>query len=569
MDAALNLEFLRHHPKGWDREVSMSQLCRLRAGFGTSTPLRPRGASIPRPGGGPAGPEVIAAMFDDGGEGSDGMDRVHQAEIDYREVCDDSTGGFVPDAAFEKLRERRETMDAQTCELARALECRGEQFHHGDNWAGRVTVIGAFSGAVLPLPPVRRVSFLPSIAASNRSKMLRDVEYFLAQHPIGCRMFTITAGCRTVFESPAQFREAQKAFCRRISKLQTAEPFRRYNVPKRLRRRRGRGGWRQIVSIEWRAIEYGTPQFEAGKLTLHLHAHLLVRELVPMTGKQRATFRRKLWRKLGRDADGQSVGRHWDDAGQIQNPREFVKYPVKPGDLETILRDGGPGLLRDFFEAVRGMHIVQPMGQLRADRSERRKKGRRIVAINGPDGRQLVEKFDWNAVKRPLPKRKKGREEYKQAAADLAAVMAGHRPDPEGERETEELAATDEGCRAPGTDPPARAGPAIVNRVIARLTPAPYAGPILEPAVVVWGFDGNHLAVYRQPAVAALRAAHRDAYTRARDARALALACAHAPAASEGPQRSNNCPPGIPAGPPRSGPDAWAGLELGELLALN
>ena len=72
------------------------------------------------------------------------------------------------------------------------------------------------------------------------------------------------------------------------------------------------------------------------------------------TGKQRATFRRKLWRKLGRDEDGQSVGRHWDDAGQIQNPREFVKYPVKPGDLETILRDGGPGL-----RGLRG-RLIQP-----------------------------------------------------------------------------------------------------------------------------------------------------------------------------------------------------------------
>lgn len=491
------------------------------------------------------------------GEASDGFDWYHGAQADYQAVCENQTGRPIADSAFAEARKRQTEKDEQSVELANALDSTGRfpfRFNFGEDWAGRCTVYDPFTGAVLPLPPLRRVVFMPSFAAMLRSKLLRDAEHFLSCYVAGeCRMFTMTHGERVVFDSPEQFRAECQKHSRRISKLNTMEPFRRYLVPRKHRKRLGRRAWAQQVQIELRGMEFGSPEFHGGKLTLHIHSHLIVREVRPMTGKQRANFRRRMWQRWGKV---------WDDAGTIQNPREFVKYPVKPGDLETIRREGGPGLLADFYQAVKGLHLFQPMGELKHVRRKRREKARRITAFSRQDGRVLEETGDWNAGKRPLTAPNKHRAKWREsvyalrsklATAEFVRLVGGGTvgelpvcrgpigdPSPETTRLPEE---TEEDGNAHVSD--ARGpGPRIANRIIARLAPACYGGPILTPAVVVWGFDGNVEALRNQPVVARMLEQHLPAYIRARDARELTLACAHAPApaASEGSQWSSNCP---------------------------
>lgn len=469
------------------------------------------------------------ASPDPEGEADDGFDYAHAAEGDYQAVCQNQTGRIVPEEAFADLRQRREEMDAQTVEIAKALECRGEKFYYGPNHPSSCTLIGLYSGAILPMPAVRRVAFLPAVAAGNRAKMLRDVEHFLGCHTGNARMFTITNGKRVPIHR-ITLREDTKDFHRWLSKMAADSAFKIFGL-----------------QMEWRATEFGSPKWdpETGQMTLHLHAHCLVTEPVGMSKKRRGKLRRKLWK---------TFGVHWDDAGTIENAREFVKYPVKPGDVDTILREAGPGVLCDFYDAIKGLHIVQPMGELRAIRSRRRAAARRVTAFSRMDGRTLEETGDWNAEKRPFAKPSGNREriQWRELWLRLVTItklrnriFPGIQSHDEGV--TELVAKLDDGNRRELGDT-SRKSPRIANRIIARLAPAPYGSAVCEPAVVVWGFDGNLRAVLEQPRAARIIAQHRGAWDNAQQARALIRACAQAPApraARQGSQRSNNCPGGL------------------------
>jgi len=484
-----------------------------------------------------------------------------QREADYLEVCAAGTGEIIPDAAYESARERRAEMDGQTIDLARALECRGDKFVYGQNSGNRCTVVCVFSGVALPLPPVRRVSILPSIAAQLRSRMLRDIEHFISCRPTNSRMFTITSGPRVPQSS---LRQEVSAFHRKLSKWNSGKVFRRFRL-----------------CMQWRATEFGSMQWdpETGQPTWHLHAHVLVTEDRPLSRRQRRLCRTALWRLL-------KV--HWDDAGAIENPREFVKYPVKPGDLRRLTQEGGNGALFEFYQQTKGLHLTQPMSELRRVRAARKSKARRLVRMPVVhEGSILVEKADWNAGSRPLkdqtnrraylkrlaengvPISRKEQDEAESAPngrqsgqsgtgfgesrtemdsewdrkAELNRGGNGAFPAENGtqtarnrksKRETNGIESADletEWDQDSGGDgrPKAETGggksgencPKLRNRIVARLAPAPYGGPVLEPAVVVWGYTGDLNAIRSDPRAAAIIAANQPAWDAAQSARAL------------------------------------------------
>lgn len=474
------------------------------------------------------------------GEASDGFDWWYAAQGDYHSVCENQTGVIVPETVWEQGRFRRAEQDETTVWLAKTLDQTGRYaaspYYKGENHPDRCTVLGLMSGVSLPMPPVKRSNVLPSVQKAARAKMLRDIELFLATLPGSGRkaaMFTITNGPRVPV--CVKLREDVTGFHRWISKMAKGPEFKRWGL-----------------QMEWRATEFGEakwisdPASGMDQLTLHLHAHCLVTLPERMTHRQRAKMRKKLWRVFGVV---------WDDAGDIQNPREFVKYPVKDADLRTIAKE--PGLFADFCDAIRGLHIVQPMGDLKARRSVWRERVRRATRFSRLDGPTIEETGDWNAGKRPLAGPKKHRALYRERALSLAAQLAcashcrafgTNATDPTGVQTPEtpvyhtgETGDDGDGC----SDPDEKQGeqtPRPKNRVIALLVPAPYGSPICEPGVVVWGFDGNAAAVLNQPRVAAIIARHRAAYDNAVEARALIRACAGAPAANQSSQRSNNCP---------------------------
>jgi hypothetical protein len=481
---------------------------------------------------------------DEQGDASDGFDWYHAAQGDYRGVCDNLTGETVPDDVFETGRSRRAEQDQTTVELAKALDSTGRfdasRYYKGEDDPGRCSVIGVFTGEALPMPSVKRSNMLPSIAKASRAKMLRDIEHFLATLPGSGRkasMFTITNGPRVAI-APAVLREATQNFHRWLSKVAAGRAFKEWGL-----------------RMEWRASEFGTPKWQhdpasgMDQMTMHLHAHCLVTMPERMTHRRRKKMRKKLWKVFGVI---------WDDAGDIRNPREFVKYPVKDSDLKTILHGAGPGVLADFCQAIRGLHIVQPMGELKRLRLTRRNNARRITAFNRLDGRTLEETGDWNAGKRPFALTNKRREAYKKRSATIAARLAcaehcrafgsnAGDASPDGASVQTPVYVFEHGDDGDGpSDPDRRTGektPPPKNRVIALLPPAPYGSPVCEPGVVVWAYDGNLAAVLRQPRVAAIIAQHREAFAAAAETRrAYIRAGVCAPAASQSSQRSDNCP---------------------------
>lgn len=502
-------------------------------------------------------PATAATDPDPDGDASDGFDYYHAAQADYQALCENQVGNIIPDEVWAEGQRRRALQDETSVELAKALDSTGRftesPYYKGEQSPNRCTVIGLFSGAILETPAVKRSNALPSPAKVSRAGMLRFIEYFLSTLPGSGRkgaMFTITNGPRVAIH-PVTLREEIARFHRWLSKMAVSPALKRWGV-----------------RMEWRASEFGSPKWAPGpggldRLTLHLHAHILVTLPDTMGAKQRAKMRAHLW-------DVFQV--QWDDAGDIQNPREFVKYPVKDSDLQTILREGGPGVLADFVQAIRGLHIVQPMGEARTLRARQKATARRNTGWSTPDGRTVVETGDWNAGKRPLAKPNAHRAAYCDAAKSLAARLAVARfcrgigtaaHDTEGDSgaETPHFFPTEAEENAPNTPDSARKTPPIRNRIMALLAPAPYGGPICEPAAAVWGFDGNLAAVLRQPRAAVIIARHRAAYEAATAARAYIRACAPAPAASEGSQRSNNCPPAAPPGRPWPTADLLAMCE--------
>jgi len=495
-------------------------------------------------------PEGAGIAPDTEGEASDGFDYWHAAQSDFHAVCENHVGRSIPDEVFAAGIARRAEQDAVSVELARALDSTGRYsespYYRGETDPNRCTVLGLFTGAALPLPSVKRLNILPSIAKSARGRMLRDIEHFIACLPGEGRkaaMFTITNGPRVAIDAVG-LREATQQFHRRISKLAADSA---------LRRRFG-------LRMEWRATEFGTPKWDAEtlRLSVHIHAHTLVTMPADLSARKRRILRKYLWR---------IVGAHWDDSGDIVNAREFVKYPVKDADLRVILREGGPGTLADFADAVRGLHIVQPLGELKRVRSARRAAARRIFGMNRPDGRTLEELGDPNAGKRPLARPNANRRAYRAAAEEMAlrlGVPQAHTAGTLTRHAEEQAEAVADYSDAPPPPPaPGRKSPTPVNRVMAVLAPAPYGSPILEPAVVVWAFDGNALAIFRQPRVAALRAAHRAAFEAG--ASAAALIRETTAASRESSQRSNNCP--APAAPPPPPDPLGVGWSLSDLLA--
>lgn len=501
-------------------------------------------------------PDGAGIAPDTEGEGSDGFDYWHAAQADFHAVCANQTGRTIPEEVYAEGIARRAEQDAVSVELARALDSTGRftesPYYRGESDPNRCTVLGIFTGAALPLPAVKRSNVLPSVAKSTRGRMLRDIEHFMLCLPGSDRkaaMFTITNGPRAAIH-PVTLREAIRAFHRRLSKLAAHATLKRFGV-----------------RMEWRATEFGTPKWDPDSLalTVHIHAHVLVTLPADMTHRRRRVMRKYLWRVFRV---------RWDDAGDVVNAREFVKYPVKDADLRQIVREGGPGVFADFVEAIRGLHIVQPLGELKRTRATRRASARRIYGLTRDDGRTLEELGDPNAGKRPLAKPSKNRLAYRAAAQEMALRLgtpqAFTAPQIASRHWDQAEAAADFAESPPETPPTGRKSPTPRNRVIAVLAPAPYGSPILEPGVVVWGYDGNPLAVFRQPRVAALRAAHRAAFADGEAAAALIRACAHVPAGAPAPrasdqssQRSNNCPAGprppAPAAPP--GP-AWRTSDL-------
>lgn len=336
-----------------------------------------------------------------------------------------------------------------TLDLANALESAGVEANYTGK-AGRPapSIVCPISRRAIPLPSIRRLNFFPETAASRRSAMLKEVEAYLERHE-WARMATFTAGGRV---PTCEIRATHSALTRRLSRLADEKWFKRR------------------AELVFRAIEYGTPRLcgFSGNWTWHVHAHAIFRPFRRYTKKAWKVFLQRV---------GRYMGAHWDAGRPVENARELVKYPVKPADLRTLLALGGPMEVRAFYEQTLGLRICETLRSLREQRRRLRSTTRRRHKELTNDGRWVrTIRQNWNArggpIRRAEEKAKRKLAEQRAEFREAMQNLAGACPLP--------LAA--------GVAP-------MSNRLVARLSPAPYASRVYEPAALVWNFNGDFDAI--------------------------------------------------------------------------
>jgi hypothetical protein len=381
--------------------------------------------------------------------------------------ADEGTGLFerdsetvaVSDADFENIR-TRESSYVWTCKNRAGEIVRGEQKAKAD--AGQAELqkntmdmalalasggVPAFMPATSPrfsivcpelekridVAPVRRVNFLPSVAKARRDPLVKHLEAFCSRQTAmyrcalvkrrlvtrkagyvlpaessskweyagtrdaNCRMATFTAGrLLPVIGKGELVRERTQFLHRRLSALNKHPLFRSHGA-----------------TMHFRATEYGTirmaspwprqPGTEEGVPYVHLHAHVvysLEHKLAPRRWRRFLSKVKNLWRY------------HWDESGKLENVREACKYPIKPGDTGHLENKH----IVAFYHATRGLHLVQPLGELREIIGERRDAGLKLVRLrNAAMELELKPKPDWNAsVNRLTRAEKSARAAYRE-----------------------------------------------------------------------------------------------------------------------------------------------------------
>ena len=287
------------------------------------------------------------------------------------------------------------------------------------------------------------------------------------------------------------------------------------------------GQWRRVERADLVENEH---RDDRGLWLYHPHMHALLhlsRKLDPAQPARRAGFdnngnpSKKPEHQTGRDAVPSGldrlknqIGNFWGDGwwgidGKIEKVRECCKYVGKPADLRRM---SGLELL-GLDDALSRLHLVQPLGELkehiRARRESVLKAVRESRTVNH-DGERVREKAlivrpDWNCRKehrRPVRKAPAPvvtpweEQPMTQLAANHFATIAA------GADEIAEIAGrmTQAGLtfeapevETPAAAPEARPAPSynIANRIVARLSPAPYFDRVATPALYVWNYDGK------------------------------------------------------------------------------
>lgn len=457
--------------------------------------------------------ETVAVSEADG-------ENIRLRESSFVFVCKNRAGEIVEAEAKEKADRAQKELNDCGINLAIALSSAGVPAFLPSS-SPRASIVCPESERRIDLAPFRRINFLPPIAKARRDPVVKQLEAF-AEREGNCRMAVFTAGPRIpLIGQGAEVRAATQFLHRRISELNSHPLLKSHGCV-----------------MHFRATEYGTislaspwprvPGTESGIPWVHLHTHVVysfAHQLSPRRWKRFLAKMHNLWRY------------HWSDSGKLRDVREACKYPIKPGDYSHLTNEQ----IAAFYHATKGLHLVQPLGEFRAEIAERREAALKAVRLrNGDRKLELRFKPDWNArIDRLTGPEKNGRAQYREqqrrrglsvfikaarlfeASRELYLVAAltlrGARIS--SERRQVIAAALIAEARALGAlaqslllfnprpfeeerlsaVPKLKAlaamqrGPVKMrDRIAARLAPAPYFDRITRPALLVWNFSGDY-----------------------------------------------------------------------------
>ena len=229
-----------------------------------------------------------------------------------------------------------------------------------------LTLFGLNSEQFSKLPNFRNISIIPYVARKKRQKSMKQLEYFLQNHP-NCRMWTMTTGKRcTLQDLPTRIAQLHAKFGR-----VNQQPFMK----------------KVGAKFVFRATEFGEICKTETGLSFHPHAHALL-HLPKMID-------RDAWSKLLCKIRTYFVY-HSQDCGRVRNVNELVKYCVKPCDLEHL---DALDLIK-VHQVTTQKRLYEFLGDLRVQRSSLNQRNRRIIRRKG----KLMTTPNWVGGAEKLPR---------------------------------------------------------------------------------------------------------------------------------------------------------------------
>lgn len=339
-------------------------------------------------------------------------------------------GSETPREAWVDQQSKSRLLREQSDDLARRLEAHGIPAFDDSR---QLSIVGLVTEQAEQVRPYRNVNFLPAVQSKNKREMLKVVSYWMDTTPVSQRrMWVLSWG----WVPASDLREAAKALARAVSKLAADEKMREARL-----------------ELALRSTEFTAQRDINGNLLWNLHAHILLRAR-KFLGKSR-------WNDLREAMAERYSPKSYIHDSPISDAAEVVKYSFKPSEL-TDLDDRE---LVDLFHQTRGLHLHQPLGELR-------------------DLRQQLDEHSLRLV-RLAPARKGERGQW----------------------------ATLERLAAPKREKSSEPAPAAADVILAITLPQPKFGPRAEPCLVVTGYSGDFATLLKKnPSLAPLAARARALY---------------------------------------------------------
>lgn len=264
----------------------------------------------------------------------------------YPELAAELSGQLGDTEKWEKGRTQYQQLLEQSHDIAEKLESVGiEAYDHNQD----LVMFGLHSRQFETLPNFRNINFIPTVARKNRNAQSKDLSMYL-QDNRNERMWTITTGKRC---NSRELKGRVKKLHRRVSKINSM-PFMIHAG----------------ASFVYRATEFGEVAPDGDDLSFHPHCHAVLHLEKVLTKKDWAQLLSKIQAYFGT---------HSQDNGRIQNPRELVKYCVKPSDLEHLSAEQ-TGIL---YHASKGLRLCEALQGFRKFRATIRKSNQKVVNRKG------------------------------------------------------------------------------------------------------------------------------------------------------------------------------------------
>ena len=280
-----------------------------------------------------------------------------QFQASYPLLCSELAGQGMSLDKWNRNQAQINLMVDQSHRIARKLEDEGVRAYDEDQ---DLTLFGLNTRQYKLLDNFRNISFIPLVAKKQRAPTLKLLSYWLQKNPYD-RMWTITTGTRC---SQYDVEDRTRELHRKVSKINDKSWMKRAGA-----------------SFIFRSTEYGeVAETEDGLLSLHPHCHAVMHLDKGRLSPAHWSF------LLAKIQD--YFGVHCQDNGRIREPREFVKYCVKPSDLEQL---SGPALAT-LQRITSRLRLVEKLRGLRLLARDVRDSDHKLVRRKGV----IVRRRKWN-----------------------------------------------------------------------------------------------------------------------------------------------------------------------------